>query len=102
MNILGISAFGQNPAACLLVNGKLVAFAEEERFIRIKTAFGKFPQQAISYCLKEGNLSVNEIDEIAIGWDHAKYSAFIPAFSAGVWLRYAFLRRYSSSHRGII
>ena len=102
MNILGISAFGQNPAACLLVNGKLVAFAEEERFIRIKTAFGKFPNQAISYCLKEGKLSIAEIDEIAIGWDHAKYSTYIPLFFAKLGLRYAFSQRYSSSNRGLI
>lgn len=102
MNILGISAFGQNPAACLLQNGKLIAFAEEERFIRIKTAFGKFPTEAISYCLREGNVSISEINEISLGWDHTKYSMQIPLFSAGLWLRYALLQRYSSSNRGLI
>ena len=53
MIILGISTFVQNPAACLLVDGKLIAFAEEERFIRIKSANGKFPSRAILYCLQE-------------------------------------------------
>ncbi len=102
MNILGISAFGQNPAACLLVNGRLIAFAEEERFIRIKTAYGKFPIEAIKYCLKEGNISISDIHEISMGWDYAKYSTFMPLFSARVWLEHAFLKHYSSSNRGLI
>lgn len=102
MNILGISAFGQNPAACLLIDGKLIAFAEEERFIRVKTAYGKFPQNAIWYCLGEGKLSIDEIDEIAFGWDYAKYSAFMPLFSAKLWFQYALLQQYSSVNRGII
>lgn len=102
MNILGISAFGQNPAACLLVNGKLIAFAEEERFIRIKTAFGKFPTEAIKYCLQEGGISLSDIHEISIGWDYAKYSTFMPIFSAKLWLEHAFLKHYSSSNRGLI
>jgi carbamoyltransferase len=102
MNILGISAFGQNPAACLLAGGKLIAFAEEERFIRIKTAVGRFPDQAIAYCLDEGGMTINDINGIAFGWDHARYRAFIPFFSAKLWLRHAFLRKYSSTNRGLV
>ncbi len=102
MNILGLSAFGQNPMACLLQNGKLVAFAEEERFIRIKTAYRKFPVHAISYCLKEGKVSIDDVSEIAFGWDFAKYSATIPLFSLQLWLRHIFLQKYNTSNRGII
>jgi len=43
MLILGLSTFGQNPAACIVRDGRLVAFAEEERFLRIKGAAGRFP-----------------------------------------------------------
>jgi carbamoyltransferase len=40
MNVLGLIGFAWNPAACLLVDGKLVAFAEEERFTRLKSRMG--------------------------------------------------------------
>lgn len=80
MIVLGISAFGQNPAACLLVDGKLIAFAEEERFVRIKSAFGRFPSGALRYCLFEAGLKLGDIDTLAVGWDAIKYRSFMPFF----------------------
>ena len=65
MKILGLNAFHGDSAACLLVDGKLVAAAEEERFRRIKHWAG-LPTQAINYVLEEGKLSLAEIDHIAI------------------------------------
>jgi carbamoyltransferase len=64
MNILGISAFYHDSAACLVTNGAIVAAAQEERFTRKKHDFN-FPKQAISYCLEEGNLKINDLDYIA-------------------------------------
>lgn len=81
MKILGISAFGQNPSAALLSEGKMFAFAEEERFLRIKSADGFFPTKAIEYCLKESGCSLKDIDQIAVGWDHEKYSMQMPMFA---------------------
>ncbi|PYV69932.1 MAG: carbamoyltransferase, partial [Acidobacteria bacterium] len=52
-------------AACLIVDGKLVAAAEEERFRRIKHWAG-LPTNAIDYCLREGGISLRDIDHIAI------------------------------------
>ncbi|MEP1151866.1 MAG: carbamoyltransferase [Balneola sp.] len=64
MNILGISAFYHDSAACLIQDGKIVAAAQEERFTRIKHD-AVFPEKAIKYCLEYAGLSINELDAIA-------------------------------------
>ena len=65
MNILGLNAYHGDSAACLFVDGKLVAAAEEERFRRIKHWAG-LPTNAINYVLEEGKLSLGDVDHIAI------------------------------------
>ncbi|HLM84454.1 MAG TPA: carbamoyltransferase N-terminal domain-containing protein, partial [Candidatus Bathyarchaeia archaeon] len=70
MIILGITApISENTAACLLRDGKIIAFTEEERFTRIKHAPRMAPQNAIEFCLKEANLSLKDIDFIAVGYE---------------------------------
>ena len=64
MNILGISAFYHDSAACLIVDGKIVAAAQEERFTRIKHD-SNFPKKAIEFCLNQANLTATDIDYIA-------------------------------------
>ncbi|MBN2397234.1 MAG: hypothetical protein JXI32_02550, partial [Deltaproteobacteria bacterium] len=64
MNILGISAFYHDSAACLVQDGEIVAAAQEERFTRKKHDFA-FPHNAISYCLQEGNLRGSSLDLVA-------------------------------------
>lgn len=64
MNILGISAFYHDSAACLVRDGKIIAAAQEERFTRKKHDFN-FPKNAISYCLKEGNIKPQDVDFVA-------------------------------------
>src|SRR5574341_1241587 len=63
MNILGISAFYHDSAACLIQEGEIIACAQEERLSRIKHDFS-FPIQAINYCLKQGKISANDLDFI--------------------------------------
>jgi len=53
MYILGISAFYHDAAACLTLDGSIVAAAQEERFSR-KKHDSNFPSKSIEYCLKEG------------------------------------------------
>ena len=65
MTILGLNAYHGDSAACLFVDGKLVAAAEEERFRRIKHWAG-LPTKAINYVLEEGKLSLGDVDHIAI------------------------------------
>jgi carbamoyltransferase len=69
MKILGIAApFGHDHAAALLVDGKIVAAAEEERFTRKKHADGQLPVNAIKFCLKTGGLKPDDIDRVAHPW----------------------------------
>src|SRR3989442_3425882 len=65
MNVLGVNAYHGDSAACLIVDGNLVAAAEEERFNRVKHWAG-FPKAAIDYCLREGGLLIDDIDHIAV------------------------------------
>ena len=65
MNILGISAFYHDSAACLVRDGEIVAAAQEERFSRKKHDAG-FPRHAIDYCLREADLaSSGQLDLVA-------------------------------------
>jgi len=63
-NILGISCFYHDSAACLIKDGIVAAAAEEERFTR-KKHDTSFPVNAVNYCLKEGNVNIGQIDYIS-------------------------------------
>ncbi len=63
MNILGISCFYHDSAACLLRDGKITAAASEERFTRIKHDFG-FPKRAVDYVLREGGITIDQVDAV--------------------------------------
>lgn len=70
MNILGIThPISWNPAACLLVNGRLVAFAEEERFVRFKHAPHIYPARAIEFCLEKAGICPKNVDITAVGFE---------------------------------
>src|SRR5882762_11836443 len=62
--ILGISAFYHDSAAALVVEGDIVAAAQEERFTRKKHDPG-FPTQSVRYCLREGGVSLNDLRYVA-------------------------------------
>src|SRR5688500_10498639 len=64
MNILGISAFYHDSAACLVRDGEIIAAAQEERFTRKKHDAG-FPEQAVRYCLREGGIGVKDLRYVA-------------------------------------
>lgn len=63
MNILGISAFYHDSAACLVRDGEIIAAAQEERFTRKKHDFS-FPTNAVEYCLKEAGINAEELDYV--------------------------------------
>ncbi len=70
MIILGIThPISWNPAACLLIDGQLLAFAEEERFVRLKHAPHIYPERAIEFCLKRAGVRYADIDVTAIGFE---------------------------------
>ena len=90
MIILGFSgALGHDPSAALLIDGKIVAAAEEERFVREKHARNRMPREAARYCLDEAGLAAAEVDAVAfpyapisIGsiarWHYAKRHWYAP------------------------
>ena len=61
--VLGISAYYHDSAACLVSDGRIVAAVQEERFTR-KKHFAGFPAQSIGYCLRQGGVSIAELDAI--------------------------------------
>jgi len=85
-SILGLSAFYHDSAAALVVDGDIVAAAQEERFTRIKHDH-EFPKHAVDYCLKEAGLSPEQLDYVVfydkplIKFDRLleTYLAFAPA-----------------------
>jgi len=65
MKILGINAFHGDSAAALVIDGQLICAVEEERLSRRKHAAG-IPLGAITFCLKQANLKIGDLDYIAI------------------------------------
>ena len=65
--ILGISAFYHDSAACILVDGKIIAAAQEERFTR-KKHDPRYPFNAIEFVLKYANIRLNEVDQVEADW----------------------------------
>jgi len=78
--ILGISCFYHDASACLLVDGKIVAAAQEERFTRIKHD-PSFPSNAIRYCLEAAGIQGVELD-IVVFYEkpHEKFRRIISSF----------------------
>ncbi len=84
--VLGISgALNHDPSAALYVDEKLVAAAEEERFIRDKHAKGKMPLEAAKFCLEYAGIKPDAVDVVAVPF--APISIFSPA-------RWHFAKRY--------
>src|SRR5688572_27597551 len=68
MNVLGLNAYHADAAAALVVDGRLVAAVEEERFRRLKHWAG-FPAESVAWCLREGGLGLGDVDVVAVNRD---------------------------------
>jgi len=64
MIVLGISTFFHDSSAAIIIDGKIIAAAEEERFTRKKHDFG-FPFHAVDFCLKEAGITIDKVNYIA-------------------------------------
>jgi carbamoyltransferase len=80
--ILGISAFYHDSAAALVIDGRIVAAAQEERFTRVKHDH-RFPINAVDYCLREGRISPDDLDYVGF-YDKplAKFDRLIETYVA--------------------
>jgi len=84
--ILGLSgALNHDPSAALLIDGEIVAAAEEERFVRDKHAKNHMPLEAARYCLAEAGITGRQVDVVA--FPYAPISLLTPA-------RWHYARRY--------
>ena len=63
MKIIGISAYYHDSAACIVIDGEIVAAAQEERFTR-KKHDQSFPVNAMTYCLEEAKIAPEEVDHV--------------------------------------
>lgn len=87
--ILGINDF-HDSSASLLRDNKIVACAEEERFIRVKHAHGFFPYKATDFCLSQANIKSSDVDYVAYFLNPKKFlPSLIPTFGTNLksWLK---------------
>jgi carbamoyltransferase len=92
MIILGINAYHGDASAAVIVDGKLKAAAEEERFNRIKHCAG-FPAEAVKYCLEEAGVNIQEVDYLAI--PRAPLARFFKKLYYGIKIPQLAQRRFS-------
>lgn len=112
MIVLGLSgAVSHDASAALYVDGKLVAAAEEERFLRDKHAKGKMPYEAVKFCLQQAGVAPDQIDIVAfpyaqIGlksparWHYAKRYWYAP--DRALTALFAGNRRYWRNHKNVM
>lgn len=112
MIVLGLSgAVNHDASAALYINGKLVAAAEEERFLRDKHAKGKMPYEATKFCLEQAGIRPDQIDIVAfpyaeIGlksparWHYAKRHWYAP--DRALTALFSGNRRYWRNHRNVM
>jgi carbamoyltransferase len=66
--ILGFCAYVFDSAACLIIDGELIAASQEERFTREKNT-GDFPKESIDFCLKKVGITIEDVDHVAFYWE---------------------------------
>ena len=96
--ILGISAYYHDSAAALVVDGEIVAAAQEERFTRKKHDPG-FPARAVQYCLREAGLKAEDLNYVAF-YDKplAKFERLLETYLAFAPARVA---QFQHGHSGV-
>ncbi|RLA20029.1 MAG: carbamoyltransferase, partial [Gammaproteobacteria bacterium] len=112
MIVLGLSgAVSHDASAALYIDGKLVAAAEEERFLRDKHAKGKLPREAAKFCFEQAGISPDQVDIVAfpfaeIGldsparWHYAKRYWYAPDRSLTALFNGN--RRYHRNHEQVM
>ena len=73
---LGIFEGHADPAVAIVRDGEIIAFAEEERFIRQKHAWGIYPTHALNFCLETAGIRLSDVAAVALNWN-------IPAYTDG-------------------
>jgi carbamoyltransferase len=71
---LGIFEGHADPAVAIVKGGEIVAYAEEERFIRQKHAWGVYPHKSLQFCLDTAGITLSEVEAVGLNWDVDGYS----------------------------
>ncbi|HMO80384.1 MAG TPA: carbamoyltransferase C-terminal domain-containing protein [Pyrinomonadaceae bacterium] len=71
---LGIFEGHADPAVAIVSDGEVIAFAEEERFIRQKHAFGIYPINALKFCLRTAGITLSDVASVALNWNLDQYT----------------------------
>lgn len=89
MYFLGLfGGSGPNPAAALIKENKLIAFAEEERFSRVKNAPSQLPIRSILFCLDKAGINAKDLTQIGVAWNCEKYAKHQPEFLKSIKEQY--------------
>ncbi len=87
MIILGVGTpFSHDPGAALLIDGELIAAADEERFSRNKHAINEFPVKSIKFCLAKAGIKASDVEIVAYPWSYAAYEGKMWDFFKRTWL----------------
>jgi carbamoyltransferase len=101
--ILGLNAFHPDSAACLVIDGKLVAAVAEERLGKRFKHTASFPEQAVRWVLQEGGITLGDVTHVAIGRDssvnaRARIGYALSKPSAGLHAAKSYFKRRSATH----
>ncbi|HEX8245571.1 MAG TPA: carbamoyltransferase C-terminal domain-containing protein, partial [Longimicrobium sp.] len=95
MIVLGVNAPPRgwhDTAAALVIDGRVAAFAEEERFSRVKHGVQQPPHRAVAFCLRQAGISIEDVDVVAVGWNvprlHEQDTGSPHGFDARAYLAY--------------
>jgi len=84
--ILGVGTpFVHDPSAAILIDGKIIAAADEERFIREKHAQDKFAANAVRFCLEKAKVKPSDIDIVAYPWSLGAHLGCVPLYVKRCW-----------------
>ncbi len=88
--IIGLNVSNHDSSACLLKNGEIISFIEQERISRNKIALGEAPIDALKVCLEKENISLEDVEAIGVGmdWSYRKEQYKEPETESDKYLRF--------------
>lgn len=88
--IIGLNVSNHDSSACLLKNGEIISFIEQERISRNKIALGEAPIDALKVCLEKENISLEDVEAIGVGmdWSYRKEQYKEPKTESDKYLRF--------------
>ena len=88
--IVGLNIGNHDSSACLIKNGEIAVYIEQERVSRNKMALGEAPIEALKSCLEKENISLNNVEAIAVGmdWTYRKEQYKEPKYESDKYLNF--------------